>query len=155
MWYYQSTILMALKFKNSRWIRGNMFWYIYSLKTYISKHQHHKKSALNFHISKSTGHKNTRNQAPPFAIDLNENLIAYTFGVHTKSPFETIDNNTKNSVSIVQWTEISRNANFALRSAKYNFAKFSVRISRDKICHFSRISCRIKRHFDVHRYHTM
>ena len=69
------------------------------MKQYISKHQHHKKSAHNFHISKSTGHKNTRNQAPPFAIDLNENLIAYTFGVHTKSPFETIDNNTKNSVS--------------------------------------------------------
>ena len=71
------------------------------MKQYISKHQHHKKSALNFHISKSTGHKNTRNQAPPFAIDLNENLIAYTFGVHTKSPFETIDNSTKNSVSTV------------------------------------------------------
>ena len=71
------------------------------MKQYISKHQHHKKSVHIFHISKRTGHKNTRNQAPPFAIDLNENLIAYTFGVHTKSPFETIDNNTKNSVSIV------------------------------------------------------
>ena len=57
------------------------------MKQYISKHQHHKKSALNFHISKSTGHKNTRNQAPPFAIDLNENLIVYiTHLVFTPNP---------------------------------------------------------------------
>ena len=83
------------------WSCRKWFGYTKHLKQYISKHQHHKKSVHNFHISKRTGHKNTRNQAPPFAIDLNENLIAYTFGVHTKSPFETIDNNTKNSVSIV------------------------------------------------------
>ena len=57
------------------------------MKQYISKHQHHKKFALNFHISKSTGHKNTRNQAPPFAIDLNENLIVYiTHLVFTPNP---------------------------------------------------------------------
>ena len=83
------------------WSCRKWFGYTKHLKQYISKHQHHKKSAHNFHISKCTGHKNTRNQAPPFAIDLNENPIAHTFGVHTKSPFETIDNNTKNSVSIV------------------------------------------------------
>ena len=32
-------------------------------------------------------------------------------------------------ISGLQWTEILRNANFALRNAKCNFAKFSVQIS--------------------------
>ena len=58
----------------------------------------------NFHISKCTDRKNTRNQAPPFAIDLNENFIVYiTHLVFTPNPPSrpTIDNSTKNSVSTV------------------------------------------------------
>ena len=99
------------------------------MRQYISKHQHHKKSALNFHISKSTGHKNTRNQAPPFAIDLNENFIVYiTHLVFTPNPPSrpTIDNSTKNSVSTVH-THIHYSCEMAIFSyfCTLNHCKYS------------------------------
>ena len=112
--YFLLVISWHISFMNE--VVEKWFGYTKHLKQYISKHQHHKKSAHNFHISKRTGHKNTRNQAPPFAIDLNENLIAYTFGVHTKSPFETIDNSTKNSVSTVH-THIHYSCEMAIFSS--------------------------------------
>ena len=53
----------------------------------------------------------------------------------------TLRKNEKSSSMFgLRWTEISRNANFALRNAKYNFAKYSVRISHYKYAIFQGFS---------------